>query len=463
MQVTITPPPGGIAGTTPAPPSKSQTIRALFIASLAPGTSHIRTPLVSSDTESAARACRALGAHIEHTGTTYTVTARPPTSAAPTAAPTPSPSPSPPTVVDIGNSGTSMYIAAAVAALSARDTILDGDAQSRTRPIAPLVHALRALGARITPPDTDNESTALTHIPLKIRGPLRGGTVSIACPTSQYLTALLLAAPLGQDTTSITVTTLNEHPYIDMTLQWLDSQSIHYTREKYDRFVIPGNQSYRPFDSSIEGDYSSAAFLLVAAALTARAPQGVTVTNLQETSTQADITIVDILAAMGTDIAHTGKNSVTLAPPAPGSASTTGLRPIERDLNAAPDLLPILMVACCYAHGTSRLYNIAHARIKESDRITVMATELRKMGANITEYPDQVHITGTPQGMRGALLASHGDHRVAMSLTVAALAAIGPSTIDDAACVAITFPDFFAIIEKLSTGKSIEYTAPPVK
>ena len=121
------------------------------------------------------------------------------------------------------------------------------------------------------------------------------------------------------------------------------------------------------------------------------------------------------------------------------------------------------MVACCYAHGTSRLYNIAHARIKESDRITVMATELRKMGANITEYPDQVHITGTPERMRGAPLASHGDHRVAMSLTVAALAATGPSTIDDAACVAITFPDFFAIIEKLSTGKSIEYTNPPVK
>ena len=455
MQVTITPPPGGIAGTTPAPPSKSQTIRALFIASLAPGTSHIRTPLVSSDTESAARACRALGAHIEHTGTTYTVTARPPTTAA---------SPSPPAVVDIGNSGTSMYIAAAVAALSARETILDGDAQSRTRPIAPLATALRALGARITSA-ADKESPAAppTHIPLKIRGPLRGGTVSIACPTSQYLTALLLAAPLGQDTTTITVTTLNERPYIDMTLQWLDSQAIHYTREKYDRFVIPGNQSYRPFDSSIEGDYSSAAFLLVAAALTARAPQGVTVTNLQATSTQADITIVDILAAMGADIAHTGKNSVTLAPAPRGSAPTTGLRPIERDLNPAPDLLPILMVACCYAHGTSRLYNIAHARIKESDRITVMATELRKMGANITEYPDQVHITGTPRGLRGAPLASHGDHRVAMSLTVAALAATGPSTIDDAACVAITFPDFFAIIEKLSTGKSIEYTNPPVK
>ena len=351
--------------------------------------------------------------------------------------------------IDVGNSGTTLRIATAIAALGNHKITIDGDAQTQRRPLKPLLTSLEELGATIKP--TRNKQLSA---PVTICGPLQGGNTNITCQTSQYLTALLLVTPLLSQQTTIIVTKLNEKPYVDMTLAWLKRQDIAYEQQGYERFTINGKQSYQHFEHRIEGDYSSATFLLAAAGLVGTR---ITISDLPATSNQGDIAIIEVLRHMGIPIHRNGDTLLVERHRNEKRGLLPVLQAIDCNLNAMPDAVPALMAVTCYAQGTSHFRDIAHARIKESDRINIMTKELRKMGADIITYPDQVTVHGNREKMHGAILNSHNDHRVAMALAVAALAARGASLLKNSSCVAVTYPDFFEIIESITLKGSIRY------
>ncbi len=418
MDITITP--SRLDGLCCAPPSKSHTIRAVLIASLAHGDSMIRRPLLSDDARSCITMCRMFGARIdrgEHMEGSPNlrvigVGGKPH---------------APDDVVNVGNSGTTMRFGAAMAGLVDGCSVFTGDEQLRARPIRALLDALAELGA------SAETTRSIDAAPCVVRGPLRGGSVVIDCPTSQYLSALLFIAPLTARGADIFVTRLHERPYVEMTLAWLRDQRIAVTREGWRRFSVRGGQSYRGFDAVIPGDFSSAAFLFCAAAITGSA---IEIEGLPDDETQGDRAIVSILRKMGSRIARVG---------VVGYRSERAARPLGGgcfDLNDTPDLLPALAATACYANERVELCNVPQARIKESDRISVMAAELGKMGANIEELPDGMIIHPTEK-LRAATVDSHGDHRVAMALAIAALGADGPVVIENSECVSVTFPDFF--------------------
>ncbi len=416
MKATIRP--GTLAGRIRVPASKSHTIRALIIATLADGQSRLLAPLDSDDTRSCLACCRALGAEIAEEADAWRVRG------------TAGRLRVPEDVIDVGNSGTTLYMAMAAAALAPGYTVFTGDEQIRRRPARNLLGALRDLGA--TAFDTRGNGCA----PLVVGGPLRGGRTAIACPTSQYLSALLLAAPLASGTTEIEVTELNEQPYVEMTLDWLDRQLIRYERRDLTWFRLPGGQSYHGFERSVPGDFSSATFFFCAAAVTAST---VTVDGLDPNDPQGDKDVLALLEQMGCRVTW-ADTSVTVQ----GAAR---LRPIDADLNPMPDALPALAVTACFAQGTTRLGNVPQARLKETDRIAVMARELARMGASVQEESDGLVIRGAP--LTGAAVDGHGDHRVVMALAVAGLGAAGTTTVSTAESAAVTFPGFFDLLEGL--------------
>ncbi|MDZ7795452.1 MAG: 3-phosphoshikimate 1-carboxyvinyltransferase [Spirochaetia bacterium] len=427
--------PSAVGGSVSIPASKSHTIRAVLIAGLADGTSTLRFPLESNDPLAAVRACGALGVEIDMHNDFWSIKGtagqlRPPA-----------------TPIDVGNSGTSLYLLAGMASLADFPVTFTGDEQICRRSAAPLLDALRDLGVAV-------ESASEGCAPFTIRGPLQGGSTSIECPTSQYLSSLLLAAPLSSGDTEIEVPLLYERPYIDMTLDWLDAQSISYKRSDYRRFSIPGGQRYRAFDRRIPGDFSSASFFMVAAAITG---SRIELHGLDMTDTQGDKEVVSVLERMGCKIEQidSGLAIEGAEQKALQGGLSGGLQGGSFDLNNIPDALPALAVAACFSNAVVELGNVPQARQKETDRIAVMKQELSKLGANIEELEDGliIHGTGTLQGGK---VAGHGDHRVIMALAVAGLAAEGPISIDDAAAAAVTFPDFFKNLEEIGAKVLIE-------
>jgi len=408
-------------GTVRVPASKSHTIRAVFIASLAEGESDILQPLDSLDTMAAVNACRGFGAEIT-LGEKWTVRG---TAGALRV---------PDDVIDVANSGTSLYITMSTAALCGGYSVLTGDDQIRKRPAQPLIESLNDLGAEVV------STRANGMPPLVVKGLLRGGTTSIRCPTSQYLTSLLINAPLAESSTKIDVLELNEHPYVEMTLGWLDSQGIAYSRAGFERFEIEGGQSYSAFTREMPADFSSATFFLVAAAITG---SDLTLEGLDMTDAQGDKAVVGMLDEMGARVTVT-ENAVRI--------EGKPLQGAEFDLNATPDALPAMAVAGCFAEGVTKLANVPQARLKETDRIAVMREELTRMGGRIEELPDGLVVTGG--GLTGANVRGHDDHRVVMALAVAGLAAGGTTEIDSAESTRVTFPNFVELMREV--GSQIE-------
>ena len=399
-----------LEGAVDIPGSKSHTIRALAFALLGDGTSVIEYPLDSSDTRSCRDMIGKFGAAVELTDTAWRVTGTggviiPPDD-----------------VVDTGNSGTSLYIGMGIAALAEGYTVFTGDSQIRSRPAEGLLTAIARLGGAAY-------STRGNGMPpVVVKGKITGGETEIRAVTSQYLTSLLMAAPLAGGDSLIRVPLLNEKPYVAMTLDWLDRLKIRYTNENYERFTVPGNQRYPCFDRRIPADFSSATFFLVAAAITG---SEIILRGLDLNDTQGDKEVVTILSRMGAEI-DAGDGLLRVR----GGALSGG----AFDLNAIPDALPALAVAACFAEGETRLANVPQARLKETDRIAVMHRELSKMGAAIEELPDGLLIRRSE--LRGCRVSGHHDHRVAMALAVAGLAAAGETRIDTAESVAVTFPGF---------------------
>lgn len=420
-----------LKGKVTIPGSKSHTIRAVAVASLAEGQSTIRVPLASSDTLSAVRCYKALGASIDTsdpkawlvTGTGGKI--KPP-----------------PEIIDVGNSGTTLRVAmgSAALALPGQDITFTGDEQIRTRPVGPLLDALNELGARCKSINNNDKP------PVTVTGRIKGGKTSIAASTSQYLSSLLLCTPLAKDDTEIDVTLLNEPGYVRMTLDWLDKQNIQYENNDFRNFKIKGSRHYKPFDAAIPADFSSATFFLCAAALIG---DEVTLTGLDFADSQPDKAVVDYLRAMGADITIEA-NSVTV--------KAAPLRGAEIDMNATPDALPAMAVTAAFAEGQTRLLNVPQARTKETDRIACMAEELKKMAIDVEELPDGLIIQGArepeylaPSFTGGFILDGRSDHRIVMALSLAGLV-LGRCTIDTAEAMNVTFPDFVELMTTIGAN-----------
>ena len=416
-----------LKGTVTIPASKSHTIRAVTIASLASGQSTIRSPLVSSDTQAAVDCYRALGAKIDTTepaiwkviGTAGQIKV-------------------PEKIIDVGNSGTTLRIAMGSAALAqaGQSITFTGDQQIQSRPVRPLMDALSNLGARCK--SIKNNGKA----PIEVTGKLKGGKTTIAASTSQYLTSLLLCTPLAAKDTEIDVTLLNEPGYVQMTLDWLDKQGIEYKHENMQLFKIKGNQSYKAFDITIPADFSSATFFLCAAAIVA---DEVTLLGLDFSDSQPDKAVVDYLKAMGADICIE-PTSVTI--------KAAVLKGVELDMNKTPDALPAMAVTAAFAEGQTRLVNVPQARAKETDRISALACELKKMGASVEELPDGLiirHSKPIPAELHG-----WGDHRIVMALSLAGLSLGGQCTIDTAEAMSVTFPNYVELMRSIGANMEVK-------
>ncbi len=407
-----------VNGVIEVPGSKSHTIRAVAVASVADGISFIRSPLISEDAISSIGAARRLGAVIDMKKDVWTVQG--------TGARFKKPS----EIMDMGNSGTSLRIFSALAALGDFEVSFDGDSSLRTRLMGPLLSALEKLGAKT--------SSREGKCPLSLKGPIKGGKTEVEGKTSQFVTALLFACPLCPADTEIKVFNLNEKPYVEITLDWLDKQNIAYEMSSDMLcFKIKGGQKYKPFDLTIPADFSTATFPLVAAAVTGGA---VDIRNLDFNDRQGDKAVFSFMEKMGMTVKHEGKlTSVSRS----GALKGAGL-----DLNDTPDALPALAVAAAYAEGRTVLGNAPQARIKETDRIACMCSELKKMGADIEELPDGLVINGG-RPLHGAEVESYGDHRIAMALSIAGMGASGETIVNEAQSASVTYPDFYEDFKKL--------------
>ncbi len=410
------------------PGSKSHTIRAVAIASLATGQSIIRNPLVSGDTLSAAYTYRTLGAEIDTSddelwkvvGTGGRISV-------------------PRENIYVGNSGTTLRIAMGSAALAqaGQSITFTGDQQIQSRPVGPLMDALSNLGAKCK--SIKNNGRA----PLQVTGKLAGGKTTIACSTSQYLTSLLLCTPLGTNDSEIDVTLLNEPGYVQMTLDWLDKQGIEYENENMQLFKIKGRQSYKSFDVTIPADFSTATFFFCAAALLA--DHEVTVSGLDFSDSQPDKAVVDYLKAMGAKI-KVAPTSVTI--------KAARLKGIEIDMNNTPDALPAMAVTAAFAKGTTRLVNVPQARGKETDRIKCVAEELKKLAIDVEELPDGLIIHGGRP--KHAELDGKNDHRIVMALALIPLkVGVGQWTIVNVGAHSVTFPKFLDFVSGLGRGRIV--------
>lgn len=399
-----------ISGRVSIPGSKSHTIRALFISLLANGKSIVRNPLISQDTLSAFKVCEAFGANIKKYEDRFEIEG---VSGKPSV---------PDDIIDVGNSGTTLRFAVMTATLVEGCTVFTGDYQIRRRPIGQLVNAINNLkGEAFT---VKNNGSA----PLVIKKGVEGGVTDLDSITSQYLSSLLINLPLAKKDSEINVTRLNEVPYVEITLWWLDKHGIKYENENMKKFKIYGNQCYKNMDVVIPGDFSTATFFMVAAAISGGE---FILDNLDITDPQGDKEVVNILEKMGCIVE---KNEKYI------KIKGDKLKGMDIDMNSIPDALPAMAVLGCFAEGETKLLNVPQARLKETDRINVMCTELKKMGANIEELEDGLIIRKS--SLKGAILKGHDDHRVVMSLTIAALNANGDSTIDTAESAKVTFPEF---------------------
>ena len=416
-----------LEGTVSIPGSKSHTIRALAIASLAKGVSTIRNPLRSGDTLSAVECYRALGATVDtKDDTAWKVTG------------TGGKLRQPETVIDIGNSGTCLRVALGSASLAASQQGIrfTGDEQIQTRPISPLLDALNDLGAQAVSEKGNGMA------PVRISGLLQGGKTSIECVTSQYLTSLLLATPLCLNDTEIDVTLLNEPDYVQMTVDWLTKQGIEYQNDGLTHFRIKGGQNYRPFDLPIPADFSSATFFLCAGTLLGGE---VTLRGLDFSDSQPDKAVAEYLQQMGAKVAI--ENNLV-------RVRGSKLRGVAIDMNGTPDALPAMAVVGAFAEGQTTLENVPQARKKETDRIAVMATELSKLGVEVQELPDGLIVHHCPT-LQAADLNGHADHRVVMALSLALMALDGRNSIDTAEAINVTFPEFVELMKSIGADMEL--------
>lgn len=406
-------------GDVQIPGSKSLSNRILLLAALSKGTTYLNNLLDSDDIQHMLNALSALGVDYElsEDGTRCRVTGQ----AGPLAR-------GQQLRLFLGNAGTAMRPLTAALCVGRGEFELTGEPRMSERPIGDLVDALAPLGARIT------YQNQVGYPPLKIEaGELQGGTVTIdGSISSQFLTALLMTAPLLSGDLTITVQgELVSKPYIDITLDVMQRFGVTVTNDNYRSFTIAGDQSYTsPGEILVEGDASSASYFLAAGAI---GGGPVRVHGTGTASVQGDARFAEVLEQMGAQVTW-DEEWIEVSCSGPLSA-------VDVDLNHIPDAAMTIAVAALFAEGTTHIRNVYNWRVKETDRLAAMATELRKLGADVEEGEDYLSIT-PPARLRSAAIDTYNDHRIAMCF---ALAAFGDAeiTINDPACTSKTFPDFF--------------------
>lgn len=411
-----------ISGVVSAPPSKAYTHRMIIASSLSNGISKILNPLISDDTEATLRAVNAFGVETELDKNCWTIYGQESLK-----------TPSDP--VDCRESGSTLRFMIPVAALASGPSKFLFGASFEKRPISPLLNSLKDLGAESIIHKNGNSV-------LVCGGGINGGRTSIRGNiSSQFISGLLFACPKAKEDTEISISTpLESKGYVEMTLEVIIKHGLEGSvNPSLSKLWIPSNQNYSPCNHVVPGDFSSAAFLLAAAAITS---SKVKVTNLNFNTSQGDKVILEILAEMG-GLITVEKDFITF--------EGEQLSAIDIDAKDIPDLVPVCAVLACYAHGTTEIFHAHRLRYKESDRLDSIYRELKKMGANIILKEDGLVITGSSE-LHGTVIDSHNDHRIAMASIVAALGAKGKTKIQNVECINKSYPNFLSDMKVLGVN-----------
>ena len=418
-----------VSGTVKLPGSKSISNRILLLAALAAGETHIHDVLDSDDTRYMLDALRTLGIECVAEGANR-VRVRGASGLFPCKR----------AELFLGNAGTAFRPLTAALALSGGEYHLTGVARMHERPIGDLVDALKSLGADIDylaapgfPPLAIHASRIQAGAEVGVRGDV----------SSQFLTALLMSLPLTGAPMRVRVDgELVSKPYVEITLNMMRRFGVDVAREGWSAFTVPGPAHYQsPGQIYVEGDASAASYFLAAGAISGLSGGGpVRVTGVGRASIQGDVRFVDTLREMGA-VVETGDNWISAGV---GSAAARALRAIDADFNHIPDAAMTIAVLALFADGPSTLRNIGSWRVKETDRIAAMATELRKVGAGVEEGADWLRIT-PPSALAPATIDTYDDHRMAMCFSLVALGGVAVR-INDPGCVAKTFPDYFSVL-----------------
>jgi 3-phosphoshikimate 1-carboxyvinyltransferase len=398
--------PSEISGSVKAPSSKSMTQRAVAAALLAEGRSLIHNPSYCDDALAAMSIAAGLGARVEPQPDVLTIEGSAVLKE---------------TKLNCGESGLAIRMFSPVAALYPVEITMSGAASLKKRPMAMIEEALVQLGASC--------KSSGGFLPLTIKGPLSGGTCEIdGSVSSQLLTGLLMALPLAEKDSVIKVKNLKSRPYIDMTIGILKTFGIVIENNDYEIFRVKGKQKYIPSEYTCEGDWSGAAFLLVAGAINGN----LTVNGLDSRSTQSDISILKALQSAGAKI-ETSSGSFKI--------SKSELKAFNFDATHSPDLFPPLVALASYCNGKSQIKGVSRLVHKESDRAQTLKEEFGKMNISIDINGDVMTVTGGQP--EGAHVESHGDHRIAMAVAVAALGASGTVYLRDSHAVEKSYPEFY--------------------
>ncbi len=413
-----------IDGEVTLPGSKSVSNRALLLSALAEGNTTLTNLLDSDDTRYMVNALHQLGIHcrlseqnttcqVEGGGKHLGQCCQP---------------------LFLGNAGTAMRPLCAALCLGTGTYELGGEPRMEERPIKDLVDALNQAGADI------RYLKQPGYPPIKINANgLRGGKVTIdGSVSSQFLTAFLMAAPMAEDDCEITIQgDLVSKPYIDITLKMMADFGVKINNRDYQVFSVQGGQTYKsPSTYMIEGDASSASYFLAAAAIKGGK---IRVNGIGKNSIQGDIIFAEVLEKMGAKITW-GESCI--------EAEAGTLRAVDMDMNHIPDAAMTIATTALFARGTTAIRNIYNWRVKETDRIHAMASELRKVGATVVEGEDFIEIT-PPAQIQQAAIDTYNDHRIAMCFSLAALGDTAV-TINDPGCTSKTFPDYFKKFEQVS-------------
>lgn len=426
-----------ISGTVNLPGSKSLSNRILLLAALAEGTTVLDNLLNSDDVQYMLAALKTLGLRVEDDSNIKRAIVEGCGGVFPVG--------KDPNEVSLflGNAGTAMRpLTAAVTAAGGNSRyILDGVPRMRERPIGDLVIGLKQLGA-----DVDCMlGTDCPPVLVNANGGLPGGKVKLSGSiSSQYLTALLMASPLALGDVEIEIIDkLISVPYVEMTLKLMERFGVSVEHsDDWDRFFIKGGQKYRsPGNAYVEGDASTASYFLAGAAITGGT---VTVEGCGTTSLQGDVKFAEVLEKMGAKVTWT-ENTVTVTGP-PRDSSRKHLKSVDVNMNKMPDVAMTLAVVALYADGPTTIRDVASWRVKETERMIAICTELRKLGATVEEGSDYCVIT-PPEKLNVTEIDTYDDHRMAMAFSLAACADV-PVTIKDPGCTRKTFPDYFEVLEK---------------
>jgi 3-phosphoshikimate 1-carboxyvinyltransferase len=410
-----------LSGQVCASPSKSYTQRMIIAAAISNGSSKLSNPLLSDDTEATLRAVTALGAKVQVVEGYWIINGVSPLKGAKEA-------------IDCGESAATLRFMIPVSALANGSSTLFFRGSIEMRPVEPLLESLKELGAKTYSQKLGDRDAVFVE-----GGGIFGGKTSIRGDvSSQFISGLMFACPLAKEDTEITLSSpLESADYVKMSEAVLSKHAIAIDIHE-NRILIPANQTYKPSDGKVPGDFSSAAFLLCAASITNSKVQ---VSNLYYESIQGDKAILSILKQMGVN-GKVCSDSVEIN----GSGSL--LKALDVDAKNIPDLVPPIAVLACYAKGTSRIFGAHRLKLKESDRLNSLYTELSKMGAQISMDEDGLIIKGGCR-LHGATIDPHNDHRIAMACAIAALGAEGKTTIQNAACVRKSYPQFFTHLKQI--------------